>query len=226
MKCAQCKIIEKICRSPEGRGPNECPTKTQSALFEKVLSEYQKPEIKEFARVASVQEGECYIKKEEEPYARHPIKPRLQELIEFSKKLGYKKLGIAFCSGVFHEAALLTEILERHGFTVVSAVCKAGRIPKEEIGVKEDEKVRPGRFESMCNPIGQAMLLNKAVTDLNVMIGLCVGHDALFLKYVKAPTTVFAVKDRVTGHNPFVSLYTLHSYSERFMKRDHEVWKV
>ncbi|MEZ4527485.1 MAG: DUF1847 domain-containing protein [Desulfobacterales bacterium] len=45
----------------------------------------------------------------------------------------------------------------------------------------------------------QAMVLNQESTELNVMLGLCVGHDSLFLKYAKALCTVLVVKDRVLG---------------------------
>ena len=55
-------------------------------------------------------------------------------------------------------------------------------------------------------------------TDLNVLVGLCVGHDALFFKYAEAFTTVLAVKDRVTGHNPLAALYPWHIYY-RFLRR-------
>jgi uncharacterized metal-binding protein len=98
--------------------------------------------------------------------------------------------------------------------------CKVGAIPKERIGVKDEEKIRIGKFESMCNPITQAMILNKAKTDFNIMLGLCIGHDSLFLKYIEGLTTVFAVKDRVTGHNPMVTLYTSRSYYQRLMKME------
>ena len=81
----------------------------------------------------------------------------------------------------------------------MSVACKVGCIPKEEIGVKDSEKVFIGEYESMCNPILQAAIVNEAKTDFNILLGLCVGHDSLFFKYAKAPTTVLAVKDRVTG---------------------------
>jgi uncharacterized metal-binding protein len=64
----------------------------------------------------------------------------------------------------------------------------------------------------MCNPIGQALLLNNENTDLNIILGLCVGHDSLFIKYSNAPVTVFAVKDRVLAHNPLGALYLADSY--------------
>lgn len=70
----------------------------------------------------------------------------------------------------------------------------------------------------MCNPITQAMMLNEAKTDFNILLGLCIGHDSLFLKYAEGMTTVFAVKDRVTGHNPLAPLYTSRSYYQRLAK--------
>jgi uncharacterized metal-binding protein len=66
----------------------------------------------------------------------------------------------------------------------------------------------------MCNPVLQALLLKEAATDLNVMLGLNVGHDASFRLNVDSPTTVFAVKDRVTGRNPLAAPYASRSYRE------------
>jgi uncharacterized metal-binding protein len=60
----------------------------------------------------------------------------------------------------------------------------------------------------MCAPLCQADILNQAGTDLNVMIGLCVGHDALFARHSAAPVTTLVVKDRVLGHNPAAALYS------------------
>jgi uncharacterized metal-binding protein len=129
--------------------------------------------------------------------------------------MAYRKLGVAFCIGLANEAEVLVGLLQDAGFTVVSVCCKAGGIAKEEIGVKDKEKIVPGQYESMCNPIAQAEILNKANCDFNIMIGLCVGHDALFLKNVHALTTVFAVKDRVLGHNPIAALYQSRAYYRR-----------
>jgi len=95
---------------------------------------------------------------------------------------------------------------------MISVVCKAGRIPKEAIGIREEEKVAPNTFESMCNPVLQAMILNDEKTQFNILLGLCVGHDSLFFKYAQALCTVLAVKDRLLGHNPLAAVYTLDSY--------------
>jgi uncharacterized metal-binding protein len=99
-------------------------------------------------------------------------------------------------------------------------ICKVGCVPKEELGLLDHEKIRPGHFESACNPIAQAQLLNRAGTELNIMMGLCVGHDALFLKHIEGYATVLAVKDRLLGHNPMAALYTIDSYSRWLLNPD------
>ena len=189
-ECAKCGIKDKICRSPQGQGPAFCPTLHRKGSVEKATEEYAKPDIGQFARGASIQEAEGYGNRNVKPYLRHPIKPRVQETCEFAKRMGYKKLGIAFCAGLHREASALTQILEAQGFEVASVVCKAGCTPKETIGIGDEDKVRIGEFESMCSPIAQAMILNEEKTDFNILVGLCVGHDSLFLKYSQAYATV------------------------------------
>ena len=190
-----------------------CPTLRGKADTQKAQDEYRKKDISEFARQATIQEGECYVHKDKKPYVMHPVKPRMQEICEFAQKMGYTRLGLAFCVGLAKEAAVVDEILKNHGFETVSVVCKAGAVPKEEIGVRDDQKIHIGEHESMCNPILQAILLNDASTHFNVVLGLCVGHDSLFFKYAEAPTTVLAAKDRVTGHNPLACIYTSGTFS-------------
>jgi uncharacterized metal-binding protein len=216
--CSHCLVVEKICRSKNGKGPRGCPTKAERKVLDAAMREYRRPDVSEFARLATIQEGACYVQRDAKPFVLIPTKTRVEELIEFSRRMKYKKLGMAFCAGLADEARLLSKILESHGFELVSVTCKVGGIPKEAIKVKDGEKVRIGEFESMCNPITQAKLLNEAKTDFNIMLGLCVGHDSLFLKYVKGLTTVFAMKDRVTGHNPMAALYTSGSYYRKLMK--------
>ena len=78
------------------------------------------------------------------------------------------------------------------------------------------------RRQKCCNPILQAKLLNAAKTDLNVVVGLCVGHDSLFYKYSDAIVTTAVTKDRVLGHNPAAALYTANSYYSK-LKQEGEV---
>lgn len=113
------------------------------------------------------------------------------------------------------------EILEKKGFEVVSVRCNAGAVPKEQIGIKPDAKIRgPGYWETMCNPILQAEVVNEEKVDLAVMLGLCIGHDTLFMQYCRRPMTVIAVKDRVTGHNPLAALYLSGSYYARLIAKE------
>ena len=160
-ECTKCRVKKKICSSPDGQGPSFCPTLYRKGLVEKAAEEYGKPDVLKFAQEASIQEAECYINRNQKPYVLHPAKPRVQETCEFAQRMGYKRLGIAFCGGLHHEALSFTKILESQGFEVVSVVCQVGRTPKERIGIKDENKVRPGEFESMCSPIAQAIILNE-----------------------------------------------------------------
>ena len=65
-------------------------------------------------------------------------------------------------------------------------------------------------------------VINRAHTDLNVVIGLCVGHDSLFYKYADAYSTTLITKDRVTGHNPAAALYTANSYYRKKLMPDNK----
>jgi uncharacterized metal-binding protein len=225
-RCALCTV--KVCESrgrkvsdgppsPE-KAPAFCPMKLMPGVIAEALSEYDKPEVSEFARLASLQEFECY---EPVPGGMRTRIPRIEELIQFARKCGYKRLGIAHCGGLANEAHILTEILENKGFEVASVSCKVGAIPKERIGIKGEEKMAgPQNWESMCNPITQAKVMNSSNLDLAVMLGLCIGHDTLFIKYCRVPMTVIGVKDRVFGHNPLAALYLSGSYYRRLMAKE------
>jgi uncharacterized metal-binding protein len=216
--CAKCSVKDPICRVEGGKGPQSCPTTTYSDAIETAVREYGRSGVREFARLASIQEAECYINRNIQPYVLHPVKPRVQEICEFAKKMGYRKLGVAFCIALRAEVLALTEILEAQGFEVVSVVCKVGGTPKEAIGIRDEEKVRIGQFETMCSPIVQATILNEEKTEFNILVGLCVGHDSLFFKYSEAFATVLITKDRVLGHNPAAALYTVRGYYARMLR--------
>jgi uncharacterized metal-binding protein len=216
-ECALCGVEVRICRSKNGTGPKFCPTRTRERELQKALKRYHNPETMRFAKAASLQEAECYARRDEKPFVMRPTKTRVEETIEFARKMGYKKLGVAFCAGLFGEGKSLVQILEKNGFEVASVCCKVGAVPKEFLGLKDKEKVRVGTDETMCNPITQAEILNAAGTEFNILVGLCVGHDALFLKQAKALTTVLVAKDRVLGHNPVAALYGAKGYFQRLM---------
>jgi uncharacterized metal-binding protein len=209
---------DKICRHEKGKAGKACPTLTHAKTLQASRKEYKKPKIRKFARNASIQEAQCFSHDPENPGVLTTVKPRIVEICEFAKKMNYKRLGIAFCNGVRKEASVVEQIFTVNGFEVVSVICKAGRTPKEELGITDEEKIEPGKYEVMCNPINQALILNQEKTDFNVAICLCVGHDSLFFQYSKAPVTVLAAKDRLTGHNPLAPIYTVHSYYRRLVQ--------
>jgi uncharacterized metal-binding protein len=215
-RCAECKVKDKICTQEDGHGPEFCPTINFSDVVQESLGEYKRAEIANFARYATIQEGECYANRGlKKPYVVYPTKTRVQETIEFSNKMGFHRLGVAFCGGLRNEAGILSEILKAQGFEVASVICMVGRTPKEFIGINEGQKVNIGEFESMCSPIAQAKILNRVKTDFNIVFGLCVGHDSLFMRYSDALCTTLVTKDRVTGHNPLAALNLHNSYYRR-----------
>ena len=91
--------------------------------------------------------------------------------------MNYEKLGFIFCVGLASEAKAVDKLYRAWGFEMISVTCKAGRTPKEELGLNEDQKIHPGAFEPMCNPIFQAEMVNEEKVDFNILLGLCVGHD-------------------------------------------------
>lgn len=203
--------------------PGNCPSKDHLDVIRESFDLYKgDSDVAKMARVAAKVEGLCYqpIPGSQALNARWT---RVEDTIAFAKLMGYKKIGIATCLGLLDETHRLAEILKAQGFSPVSVCCKAGSIDKLELGLKESDKVRPDTFEPACNPIAQAKLLNRAQTDMNVIVGLCVGHDMLFGKYSEAPVTTLVVKDRVTGHNPVSVLYGQNFYYKRLQSQPVEV---
>ncbi|MEK7770385.1 MAG: DUF1847 domain-containing protein [candidate division NC10 bacterium] len=140
---------------------------------------------------------------------------RVEEICHFAGKMGFRKIGIATCISMVDLAKVLSGILESHGFQVASVACKNGGVPKESIGLRDEEKIRPGTYEPMCNPISQAQLLNDAGCELNVVLGLCIGHDSLFFRHSKGLATTLVAKDRVLAHNPVGALQLADTYFAR-----------
>ena len=198
--CAQCAI--EACRSGQlEKMPKNCPMHDPE-FFQQVLTEYFKPENHDFYLTSTAIE-----------YLGYCRWPRLREVAEFAKRMGYTRLGLGFCVGLHKEAAVVDRILRKWGFEVVSVACKTGAITKVDVGYSPDMLLHHGTtYESMCNPIAQAKLLNGQKTQFNICLGLCVGHDSLFYKYCDAPVTTLVAKDRVTGHNPAAAIYCADGY--------------
>ena len=203
--CIDCGVIN--CARRNGEYPEFCLT---TPLTEEEIAElaklYHNKANNKIAVAAAEVEGGFYGK-----YTR------VEETIEFANRIGVKKIGIATCAGLLEESRILARILRLNGFDVYGAACKVGSMEKTDIGV--DEKYTRQTGCVMCNPILQAKLLAKAKVDLNIVMGLCCGHDVLFYKYAKGPVTTLVVKDRVLGNNPVQALYQARAYYKRLLAK-------
>lgn len=206
LSCIDCAV--KNCDKMDKTYPDFCVTthlkEEKKEVFEKAMELYKEEENFDVMVAAAGVESDFY--------GRYT---RVEEIIEFAKRIGAKKIGIATCVGLIKESRILASIIRSHGFEVYGVACKVGTVTKEEVGIPM-EYCKIGK--NMCNPILQAQVLNDQKTDLNVIMGLCVGHDSLFIKYSDALVTSCVTKDRVTGHNPVAALYTADSYYTRLKK--------
>ncbi len=193
-QCAQCP--PKLCvMGPSEEGPNPCPMKTAPDVFEESRSTVADPAIQKMFRGVATTWKDSKLSKD-----------RIEEIMIYARNMGFKRLGLAFCIGLSDQAEVVSAVFEKGGFEMVSACCMTGGFSSDDVGLPEEDKVyREGR-QPQCNPVGQALLMNKWKTDLNVLVGLCVGDDAIFIKHSAAPVTVLAVKDRVNAHNPLAAI--------------------
>lgn len=207
--CVDCKVraCGDVEYSPEIHYPAFCPTpglqegQAQGQLLAEAMVLYDEDRNREIMIAAADVENEGYCQW-----------PRVEEILQFAARIGARRIGIATCVGLLNEAELFAEVLRARGFEPVGIGCKAGSQLKVSMGISEASTEVGG---IMCNPILQAKYLESESTDLNVVVGLCVGHDSLFYKYSAAPVTTLITKDRVTGHNPAAPLYTLKSYYKK-----------
>lgn len=126
----------------------------------------------------------------------NPRIDRVQEIIGYAREAGFERLGIANCTTFNKEADQLFTILSEAGFSVEKVNCKYGRVPFNDLV--------PGYKGVTCNPAGQAKYLEDKGTELNIMMGLCLGHDMIFNARSKAPVTPLIVKDRKLKHHTLV----------------------
>ena len=198
--CVDCGAIH--CSLPQGHYPDFCLTTGMSEEEKRELMQlYADPQNHTVMANAALVEYEGYCRL-----------TRVEETVDFAKRMGFHRLGIATCVGLIHESRILAKILRANGFEVYGIACKAGAIDKSAVGI--DPKCEDIGAH-MCNPIFQARQLNRSNTELNIVVGLCVGHDSLFYKYSEALTTTLVVKDRVTGHNPAAVLYQADDYYKK-----------
>lgn len=202
LSCVDCAVTN--CNLQNKEYPDFCLT---THMDEKVLADAMKLYEEDENRRSMIAAGEI----EHDYYLQYT---RVEEIMAYAKKMGFKKIGIATCVGLIAESRTLASILRHNGFEVYGIACKAGVQKKVDVGIPERcNAIGP----NMCNPILQAKLLNEAKTELNVVMGLCVGHDSLFYKYSEALVTTLVAKDRVTGHNPVAALYGANFYFKKRM---------
>ena len=128
----------------------------------------------------------------EEAYVRGSN--RLEELKNYAQRAGLKRIGIAHCVSMPKEASVVCQFLSED-FEVFSVDCKWGHIRKKDLLGGDGSSI-------MCNPSGQAEYLKENKTELNISMGLCVGHDMIFSQKSNVAVTTLVVKDRVNNHNP------------------------
>lgn len=219
--CAQCSYdwSERFCRHGKGnKAPKNCPSLRERDALKKAQEAMQAPALRAFALQACIQESEGYGGRDQGYGDIRPVKPRILEIVEFAHRLDYSRLGLTFCMGLRKEAAAVNTLFEKAGFEVVSVGCKAGGLPKSGLGLeKKDQVDTTADFETMCNPVFQALVANESEVQLNVLLGLCVGHDSMFIQHAEAPVTVLAVKDRLLGHNPLAAVNQMDAYY-RYLK--------
>ncbi len=201
--CIECGVYK--CRYPEIKKapPQDCPRKNYPRVLKQTLEKNRNDASTRKINIAC----EEVLKRGHDSLGYNWT--RVRELIEYARVLGYKRIGIASCIGLIEESKILGRILKEAGFKVVLVSCMAGGAARSKFGLKERDG---GSSHVVCNPLMQAEVLNGERTELNVMVGLCLGHDILFIKNSKADVTPFIVKDRVMGHNPVAALYTSQTY--------------
>ena len=99
------------CEFQNSMYPEFClTTELTEEQIEEVLALYQEKVNHDTMCAAAEVESEGYLKD-----------CRVEEVINFAKKIGAKKLGIATCVGLLRESRTLAKILRAHGFEVYGA---------------------------------------------------------------------------------------------------------
>lgn len=169
LSCMNCSVA--ACEYPERQKPGfcsqDCATDT---LHDEALRLYALPENHAIMQAA--------VKVTEDT----ANSTRVQDTIKFARLIGAERIGIATCTIMLRETRILARLLSEAGFHVEAIGCKVDSNRRTDLDL---EPLESGEGPVLCNPIMQALLLNEAKTDLNVLMGLCVGHDALFCKILR-----------------------------------------
>ncbi len=196
--CYKCDCSTKCSIGVPNKELENCPIRSSSGIQRKAIELYQTDDFIKRANIVST------IVKEQRSL------PRLKDTIEFARGMGYKKIGIASCAGLQKETKITAEKLTQYGFEVSSVSCQTGGDKRIDVDAPEDFALPSKKDYHLdyvtCNPVAQALLLNNVKTDLNLIIGLCIGHDITFTHLSEAPVTTLIAKDRLIRHNPAATL--------------------
>ncbi len=178
MRCSDC--LSYACGAGHSDlGPDTCPMRGDFPPFDELYDGRRRQMLYQAALVES--EGYCRW-------------TRAREIVEFSRRMGWTRVGIAHCSDTVPEAGLASQYLGARGLEVV------------------------GPFASpQCDPLAQASHMAGAGSELNVICGMCPGHEAMFIRASAAPVTGFVARDVRLRHNPVAALYTSDGYSRRLV---------
>ena len=182
--------------------PSYCQANHYFAEIAKANKVYAEPEVVDIYTAA------CVVGKKNDGY-----RPRVEEALDFAREMKFSRVGFAACVAFGRELEVIRRLFEQDGIEVFSAGCQIGRSSATDRGLPDLEAYPDN---STCNPVAQAEILNKAQTQLNFIIGLCMGHDILFTRYSSAPVSTLIVKDRLLGNNPAAAIYGWHARRSLF----------
>jgi uncharacterized metal-binding protein/predicted Fe-Mo cluster-binding NifX family protein len=133
---------------------------------------------------------------------------RLSELIYFCLEMRYQKIGLAYCIELEEPTEILVRVLRRF-FKVYPVCCKiGGNVMADTVTPLLSGQSQWSARQVACNPSGQAEALNRIETDINVLVGLCMGADCLITRLSDAPVTTLFVKDKSLANNPIGAVYS------------------
>lgn len=219
MQCSKCPT--KVCAEAPTKtvlakkAPSWCPLKTKAEIIQKAVATSKRKD-KKLLKAAVEVEKEAYVNVfseavdkafDAEKWGLKPFHTRVLETINFARKMGYKKIGIACCFSCLWDAKVLANAFINRGIEVIVRGCKAFQVKNSTfLNLKDEETLVPGGFQPMCNPIAQVDTLVDSGCEMVVAFGECSGHDALAGKYSSVPYSLIGVKDRVLAHNPVIAL--------------------
>lgn len=191
-----CVCVSQVCTRDEMAAvPAYCPANKYPDAVEDSKAVYRQPGN------SSIYKAACEVNAVNDGF-----RPRIEEALHFARCLQIKKVGFAACNAFTTEMQILRKLFAQEGVEVVCVACQIGHVTAEDRGMPE----LSGYINAICNPVAQAEVCNREKTEVNFIVGLCLGHDLLFTRYSQAPVSTLIVKDRMLANNPSAALYGHH----------------